>query len=208
GAIHSFARARAQMRGDVGPPLFAISLISGWEFDDLDIPTRQHLCEALSLLEMVTTLDEKVYKTVLITKWTPIPLLREWAKATLFVVPRFTTYVALCGHLESIDRITDAVECFYDMTSELGGDFMFTCLTAVTRAATLSAFTQPHANMSTIHTTLPPLLREWAKAKLTRGSWKDALLSAVGVSISFCCPYELGIEIVGLQFTRSWGRRH
>ncbi|KAF8130750.1 hypothetical protein EV363DRAFT_1166494, partial [Boletus edulis] len=63
--------------------------------------------------------------------------------------------------------------------------------------------TNRDANMSTIHTTLPPLLREWAKAKLTHGSWKDALLSAVGVSISFCCPYELGIEIVGLQFAVS-----
>ncbi|KAF8137323.1 hypothetical protein EV363DRAFT_1157314 [Boletus edulis] len=80
------------------------------------------------------------------------------------------------------------------MTEWVCGEFMFTCLTAVTRAATLSAFIQPRlsahgdaasntnrdANMSTIHTTLPPLLREWAKAKLTRGSWKDALLSAVG----------------------------
>ncbi|KAF8131188.1 hypothetical protein EV363DRAFT_1398997 [Boletus edulis] len=66
------------------------------------------------------------------------------------------------------------------------------------RAATLSAFTQRRlsahgdaasntnrdANMSTIHTTLPPLLTEWAKAKLTRGSWKDALLSAVGFTVS------------------------
>ncbi|KAF8425408.1 hypothetical protein L210DRAFT_3222304 [Boletus edulis BED1] len=80
------------------------------------------------------------------------------------------------------------------MTEWVCGEFMFTCLTAVTRAATLSAFTQRRlfahgdaasntnrdGNMSTIHTTLPPLLREWAKAKLTRGSWKDALLSAVG----------------------------
>ncbi|KAF8127877.1 hypothetical protein EV363DRAFT_448595 [Boletus edulis] len=68
------------MQGDVGPPLFAISLISGWEIDDLDIPIRQRLCEALytlgrtmdaggSLLEMVATSDEKLYKTVLITKW-------------------------------------------------------------------------------------------------------------------------------------------
>ncbi|KAF8451935.1 hypothetical protein L210DRAFT_949926 [Boletus edulis BED1] len=39
-----------------------------------------------------------------------------------FVVPRFTTYVTLCERLETIERITDAVECFYDMTSELGGD--------------------------------------------------------------------------------------
>ncbi|KAF8130733.1 hypothetical protein EV363DRAFT_1166925 [Boletus edulis] len=38
--------------------------------------------------------------------------------------------------------------------------------------------------MSTIHTTLPPLLREWANAKLTRGPWKDALLSAVGFTVS------------------------
>ncbi|KAF8451092.1 hypothetical protein L210DRAFT_2428836 [Boletus edulis BED1] len=67
------------------------------------------------------------------------------------------------------------------MTEWVCGEFMFTCLTAVTRAATLSAFTQRRlfahgdaasntnrdANMSTIHTTLPPLLREWAKAKLT-----------------------------------------
>ncbi|KAF8127857.1 hypothetical protein EV363DRAFT_1171356 [Boletus edulis] len=47
------SRARAQMQGDVGPPLFAISLassfldISGWEFDLLDILIRQRLCEAL-----------------------------------------------------------------------------------------------------------------------------------------------------------------
>ncbi|KAF8451947.1 hypothetical protein L210DRAFT_3514866, partial [Boletus edulis BED1] len=217
-------------RGDVGPPLFAISLISGWEFDLLDILIRQRL----------STLDEKVYKWDLSADFTqqclsslknaglaasdafqhgdppilhanfnlqtPIPLLRDLQ----YVVPRFTTYVALCERLETIERITDAVECFYDMTSEFGGDFMFTCLSAVTRAATLSAFTQRRlsahgdaasntnrdANMSTIHTTLPPLLREWAEAKLTRGSWKDALLSAVGVSISFCCPYKLGIEIV------------
>ncbi|KAF8141891.1 hypothetical protein EV363DRAFT_1309254 [Boletus edulis] len=242
------SRARAQMQGDVGPPLFAISLMSGLQFDLLDILIRQRLCDIG--LHNGATLDEKVYKTVLIAKWvsdftqqclsslknaglaasdasqhgdppmlhanfnlqTPIPLLREWAKATLFVVPSFTTYVALCERLETIDRITDAVECFYDMTNELGGDiymsepmtewvcgeFMFTCLTAVTRAATLSPFTQRRlsahgnassntnrdANMSTIHTTLPPLLREWAKAKLTRGSWKDALVSAVGFTVS------------------------
>ncbi|KAF8132393.1 hypothetical protein EV363DRAFT_1163642 [Boletus edulis] len=85
---------------------------------------------------------------------------------------------------------------------------MFTCLTAITRAATLSAFTQRRlfahgdaasntnqdANMSTIHTTLPPLLREWAKAKLTRGSWKDALLSAVEFIVSRVEIYRVVIE--------------
>ncbi|KAF8433894.1 hypothetical protein L210DRAFT_3555073, partial [Boletus edulis BED1] len=73
---------------------------------------------------------------------------------------------------------------------------------------TLSAFTQRRlsahgdaasntnrdANMSTIHTTLPPLLRAWAKAKLTRGSWKVALLSAVGFTVSRVEIYRVVIE--------------
>ncbi|KAF8127977.1 hypothetical protein EV363DRAFT_1400856 [Boletus edulis] len=221
-------------RGDVGPPLFAISLISGWEFDLLDILIRQRLCEALYALGRtmellwtkkstrlysspsgflvssvlfhsfpahsgfcLQTLPNNVSRAskTLVSQFrthssdppmphanfnlqTPIPLLREWAKATLFVVPRFTTYVAL-----------STLSAFTQRRLSAHGD--------------AASNTNRDANMSTIHTTLPPLLREWAKAKLTRGSWKDALLSAVGVSISFCCPYELGIEIVGLQFAVS-----
>ena len=39
---------------------------------------------------------------------------------------------------------------------------------------------------ATLHSTSPtPLLREWAKSKLTSGSWRDALLAARNVSISF-----------------------
>ncbi|KAF8127174.1 hypothetical protein EV363DRAFT_1345675 [Boletus edulis] len=117
------SRARAQMQGDVGPPLFAISLISGWEFDVLDILIRQRLCEALYALgrtmELLWTKSlqdcthhqtlpnnvSRASKTLVSQLWThssmvirrcfnlqsPIPLLREWEKATLFVVPRFTT---------------------------------------------------------------------------------------------------------------------
>ena len=40
--------------------------------------------------------------------------------------------------------------------------------------------------MVTILATPTPLLREWAKAKLAHYSWKDALFSAVNVSIDFC----------------------
>ena len=43
------------------------------------------------------------------------------------------------------------------------------------------------------HATLTPLLREWAKAKLTLDLWRDALLSAVSVSISFCSRTRRGI---------------
>ncbi|KAF8430753.1 hypothetical protein L210DRAFT_3730336 [Boletus edulis BED1] len=66
---------------------------------------------------------------------TPILLLREWAKAILasgewrgalvasanFVVPRFAIYQVMCERLEATSRIVDAVECFHEMTRELGG---------------------------------------------------------------------------------------
>ncbi|KAF8435991.1 hypothetical protein L210DRAFT_3549767, partial [Boletus edulis BED1] len=48
GAIQSFEHARAQMRDYIGRPLFVISLITGWKFDNLDITVRQRLCEALN----------------------------------------------------------------------------------------------------------------------------------------------------------------
>ncbi|KAF8432243.1 hypothetical protein L210DRAFT_3558822 [Boletus edulis BED1] len=48
GAIQSFERARAQKRDYLRLPLFAISLITGWKFDNLDITIRQRLCEALN----------------------------------------------------------------------------------------------------------------------------------------------------------------
>ncbi|KAF8130653.1 hypothetical protein EV363DRAFT_1332662 [Boletus edulis] len=98
------SRARAQMQGD----------ISGWEFDLLDILIRQGLCEALYALgrtmELLWTKSlqdcthhqtlpnnvSRASKTLVSqlrthSSMSPIPLLREWEKATLFVVPRFTT---------------------------------------------------------------------------------------------------------------------
>ncbi|KAF8130864.1 hypothetical protein EV363DRAFT_1218870 [Boletus edulis] len=107
------SRARAQMQGDVGPPLFAISLISGWEFDLLDILIRQRLCEALYALgrtmELLWTKKStsgfltlpnnvsrasktlvsqlRTHPSMVIRRCfnlqSPIPLLREWEKATL-----------------------------------------------------------------------------------------------------------------------------
>ncbi|KAF8546059.1 WD40 repeat-like protein, partial [Imleria badia] len=47
GAIQSFEHARDQMRYHTSRPLFVVSLISGWKFDDLGIMIRRHLCEAL-----------------------------------------------------------------------------------------------------------------------------------------------------------------
>ncbi|KAI9566208.1 hypothetical protein HD554DRAFT_1206209 [Boletus coccyginus] len=66
----------------------------------------------------------------------PTPLLREWVKLKLignswqdafvatvnFTAPRFTIYWALCDHLETLNQIMVAAECFHAAMSELGGD--------------------------------------------------------------------------------------
>ena len=64
-------------------------------------------------------------------------------------------------------------------------------------------FSAPGSDGDTLtpHTTLTPLLREWAKAKLTLDLWRDALLSAVSVSISFCSRTRRGIKFC---VTRCW----
>ncbi|KAF8550490.1 hypothetical protein OG21DRAFT_1513946 [Imleria badia] len=245
-AIQSFEHARTQTRSCVGPDLSAISLISGWKFDELDITVQQHLCDALyaagrrndateSLLKMVNTLDEAVYMSGPLIKWVsdwthqylsapegdaasnlaqqhetpvPTPLLREWAKATLansgwkvalvaagsFMLPRVTTYQAVCERLVATDRVTDAVDCFHELISESGGevymsgpmtewvsDFTQRCLSARISEGETASNAAPHGNTPTLDPT--PLLREWAKATLTRDSWKDALASAVNFTV-------------------------
>ena len=43
-------------------------------------------------------------------------------------------------------------------------------------------------------------LKEWAKATLAGGSWKDALMTAASVSISFFSDLAFGPDILGLKF--------
>ncbi|KAF8548919.1 WD40 repeat-like protein, partial [Imleria badia] len=47
GSIQSFEYARARMQHHTSQPLFVVSMVSGWKFDNLDITIRQRLCEAL-----------------------------------------------------------------------------------------------------------------------------------------------------------------
>ena len=129
----------------------------------------------------------------------------------------------MCERLEAIDRVTDAIECFHEMMTELGGEaymsgpmtewvsgeFMFYLFVSYIQPfwsdfthRSLSA-PETNSNAPTPHTTLnasslTPLLREWVKVKLTRDLWKDVLLSAVSVSISFCSRTRRGIDAVGL----------
>jgi hypothetical protein len=39
-----------------------------------------------------------------------------------FTLPRVTIYRAICERLQAIDRVTDAIECFHEMMSELEGE--------------------------------------------------------------------------------------
>jgi hypothetical protein len=39
-----------------------------------------------------------------------------------FIAPRSTIYRAVCERLETIERITDAIECFHGMANELAGE--------------------------------------------------------------------------------------
>ena len=117
----------------------------------------------------------------------------------------------MCERLEAFHRVTDAIKCFHEMMSELRGevymsgpmtewvsgelvlpvclpyiqpfwsDFSHQCLSAPESDDDAPT---PHATLDS--PTPAPLLREWAKAKLTRELWRDTLLSAISVSISFC----------------------
>ena len=42
--------------------------------------------------------------------------------ALKFIAPRFIIYRVTCERLEKIDRATDAIECFHEMMTELGGE--------------------------------------------------------------------------------------
>ena len=39
-----------------------------------------------------------------------------------FILPRVTIYRVICERLKAIDRVTDAIECFHEMMSELAGE--------------------------------------------------------------------------------------
>lgn len=62
-------------------------------------------------------------------------------------------------------------------------DFTQRCLSASEDKGGVAWNATRDGDVAPLQTTPTPLVREWAKAKLTRGSWKDALLSAVHVSM-------------------------
>ena len=112
-----------------------------------------------------------------------------------FISPRCVVYRTICERLEATAYILDATECFQEMMGELGeevytcepmtewfyGEFIFYPF-SVGIQPFLPDFIQ--RCLSTPNRNPTSLLREWAKARLTNGTWKDALDLAVSVGIS------------------------
>ena len=73
----------------------------------------------------------------------------------------------------------------YHTNSNFSAEFTEQCLSGPESAdeTVPTAIVIQDTNTSTLHATATPLLREWAKAKLTHDSWKDALHSTVNVSL-------------------------
>ncbi|KAN0087902.1 hypothetical protein V8E55_006523 [Tylopilus felleus] len=108
-----------------------------------------------------------------------------------------TIWQRLCEALYGAGRRKDAEESLLEMvnscheevyTTELVtkwvSDFTHQCLSDPESDGDTVSTPTEDANMVTVLTTPTPLLREWAKAKLTHYSWKDALLSAVDLIVA------------------------
>ncbi|KAN0087823.1 hypothetical protein V8E55_006444 [Tylopilus felleus] len=177
-----------------------------------------------SLLELVNTFDEEVNASMPVTKWvsdftkqclstiendndavsnaTSTPFLRQSAQSTLASAAWRDVMVAsasfICEHLESMDRMTDAVECFHEMTNDLGEEVYASGPTNFMQRQ-LSTPRRDQAESSTRHTMLTLLLRDWVKAKLTRVSWKDALVSAIGFELPRVAVYQTICECLKMN---------
>ena len=84
-------------------------------------------------------------------------------------------------------------------------DFTQQCLSTPEIEDVAASKATPSDNVLILHEALnsptpTPLLSEWAKATLARGSWKDALVAAVSVSISFYPDILLGPDALAVEF--------
>ena len=51
-----------------------------------------------------------------------VPLVGLASDGLQFTLPSVTIHQVICERLEAIDRETDAIECFHEMTNKLGGE--------------------------------------------------------------------------------------
>ncbi|KAF8548910.1 hypothetical protein OG21DRAFT_1500722 [Imleria badia] len=169
-----------------------------------------HRCLSASESDAVQHTNPPTLQATLNTSTSAL-LLKAWAKATManrswkdglasavcFMTPRSTTYQVVCEHLEAIDRITDAAECFRQMDSELGQhtdserekwrmDFQSRCGRKLEDLGDLAMGARRHEEAISKYSaalSLDPinpqvLFVKRSKARANLGFWKDALNDA------------------------------
>ena len=134
----------------------------GWRFDNLDILVRQSLSEALYSAGRRTDAGESFLELVNTYEE------KVYTSGTIFewISGESAFYLFAAAHQPFISGFTQR----YLSTPE-SDDHNFLTTTLAT-------------NTATPRTDLTLLLREWAKATLASCSWRDALVSAIDVSIS------------------------
>ncbi|KAH7905044.1 hypothetical protein BJ138DRAFT_1165467 [Hygrophoropsis aurantiaca] len=144
----------------------------------------------------------------------PIPILRKWVKARLtstswretlgaavefsLKVPKFSIYQVICDVLEDSGRVTEAVECFHELTSDLEdkaapdarykwelafkhrcGEKLQICADAAMQAQQYDEAIEQYSSALSFQ---PPnadvLLIKRSKARTMNGSWEGALEDA------------------------------
>ena len=139
--------------------------MSGWKIDNIHITVRQRLCEALYAAGHTERAGESLLEMVnsFDEEVYTNKLTTEWVSGE--------SILSIC--------VVPCVQCF-------SADFTQQCLSTFESDGDAVSTPTQDTTGATVHATPTPLLREWAKAKLAHDTWKDALLSAVGVSITFC----------------------
>ena len=134
------------IRTDLSPTGFLVSLCT-CVFAIFSKPSTDFSCQCLSTYESDGDTDSNTIPNLptpepLLREWVKAELTRNsWKDALVasasvsilycsgfsprsdapgleFMVPRFTIYRAVCEHLEGVDRVADATECFRQMLND------------------------------------------------------------------------------------------
>lgn len=152
---------------------YRLSQIARWKFDDLATTIQQRLCDALYAAGRTKDAGESLFKLV------------NTFDEEVYVSGPITEWVS-----------GEFILQFVAVHSIISVDFSRRCLSAPESDDDAARHDGAPMLRATSNSLVPtPLLREWAKATLARGSWQDALLAATSVSVSSCLmsrvPYTL-----------------
>ncbi|KAF8548112.1 hypothetical protein OG21DRAFT_1607087 [Imleria badia] len=160
GAIQLFERAQTQIQDHESRRLWTISLISGWQFDELEITIQRQLCETLYATGRAKQAEDALLKMV---------------NSHTHITEPITAWIS-----DFIQRCLSTAESSGDATSE--ADQQEQAMTS-------------HTSMSSLGPSTPTLLlAEWTRIKLTTGSWRDILVSAVGFRVPRIMVYQATCE--------------